>query len=258
MLNPIAPALHEILELRRAITGSHTPTQIGPVVADRASRIVSCDAVLVLLRDAEGRLCAFGGEEKRRALPITPSHEDPVDTARAWTFLIGMTECVAAPLAFRGDVFGAIAAYSIVPRAFDADDKDLLSAIADIVVVAIAEASERLSRLTPALVPPPAAIARHLNREIEVSGQHSPTDSGDDPGRAFETPFRALVDNIKDYALCMLDPSGRITTWNTGAERITGYSADEAINRYFSICYAHEDILMGKAEMALADRKSVV
>ena len=42
-----------------------------------------------------------------------------------------------------------------------------------------------------------------------------------------ERRFRLLVDSVVDYAIYMLDPSGIITNWNTGAARIKGYSADE-------------------------------
>ena len=57
-----------------------------------------------------------------------------------------------------------------------------------------------------------------------------------------ETRFRKLVEAVKDYAIFMLDPHGRITTWNLGAERITGYSASEVIGKHVSIFYRAEDL----------------
>ncbi len=53
--------------------------------------------------------------------------------------------------------------------------------------------------------------------------------------------FHLLVDAVKDYAIFMLDPSGNITTWNSGAERIKGYSPDEVVGKHFSIFYTPED-----------------
>ena len=61
-------------------------------------------------------------------------------------------------------------------------------------------------------------------------------------GRRLESEqrFRLLVDSITDYAIVMLDPSGHVVTWNAGAERIAGYSADEIIGQHFSKFYPEE------------------
>ncbi|MFI5613670.1 PAS domain S-box protein [Amycolatopsis sp. NPDC051903] len=55
-----------------------------------------------------------------------------------------------------------------------------------------------------------------------------------------------LVRGVVDYAIFMLDPAGRIATWNAGAERIKGYRAEEIIGRHFSVFYPAEDIAAGK------------
>jgi PAS domain S-box-containing protein len=52
--------------------------------------------------------------------------------------------------------------------------------------------------------------------------------------------FRLLVESVKDYAIFMLDPDGRILTWNAGAELIKGYSASEIIGQHFSKFYPPE------------------
>lgn len=57
-----------------------------------------------------------------------------------------------------------------------------------------------------------------------------------------EQVFKLLVDSVQDYAIFMLDPSGIVTTWNEGAERIKGYRANEIIGRHFSIFYPDEAI----------------
>src|SRR6266566_9212749 len=56
-----------------------------------------------------------------------------------------------------------------------------------------------------------------------------------------ERHFQLLVQAVKDYAIFMLDPQGRITTWNSGAERIKGYRAEEIIGDHFSRFYTEED-----------------
>jgi PAS domain S-box-containing protein len=60
-----------------------------------------------------------------------------------------------------------------------------------------------------------------------------------------ENRFRMLVDAVIDYAIYMLDPSGIITNWNTGAERMKGYRADEIIGHHFSRFYTKEDRAAG-------------
>ncbi len=66
-----------------------------------------------------------------------------------------------------------------------------------------------------------------------------------------EEAFRLLVENILDYAISMLDPQGRILTWNLGAEQVQGYKAEEVIGSHFSIFYSPADIVAGKPEHAL-------
>lgn len=53
--------------------------------------------------------------------------------------------------------------------------------------------------------------------------------------------FQLLVDSVTDYALYMLDPDGRIMTWNAGAERFKGYSAQEIVGEHFSRFFSQED-----------------
>jgi PAS domain S-box-containing protein len=58
--------------------------------------------------------------------------------------------------------------------------------------------------------------------------------------RQSEERFRLLVESVRDYAIFMLDPEGRILTWNAGAERIKGYRAEEIIGQHFSRFYPPE------------------
>ena len=58
--------------------------------------------------------------------------------------------------------------------------------------------------------------------------------------RRSEERFRLLIEGVADYAIFMLDPNGRVSTWNMGAERIKGYTADEIIGQHFSIFYPQE------------------
>jgi PAS domain S-box-containing protein len=60
------------------------------------------------------------------------------------------------------------------------------------------------------------------------------------PLRQGDETFRLLVDSVKDYAIFLLDPDGRVATWNQGAERIKGYKASEIIGQHFSRFYPQE------------------
>ena len=60
--------------------------------------------------------------------------------------------------------------------------------------------------------------------------------------RPTDERFRLLVDSVQDYAIFMLDPQGRIATWNVGAQRLKGYQAEEVIGRHFRIFYPPEAI----------------
>lgn len=64
--------------------------------------------------------------------------------------------------------------------------------------------------------------------------------------RASEERFRLLVEGVKDYAIFMLDPQGRIVSWNRGAEAITGYKTQEILGCHFSIFYPMADVNSGK------------
>jgi len=74
-----------------------------------------------------------------------------------------------------------------------------------------------------------------------------------------EERFRLLVSAVKDYAIFMLDPSGNISSWNAGAQRIIGYTEDEILGKHFSIFYTPEDLSDGKPDrelrIAVADGK---
>jgi PAS domain S-box-containing protein len=69
--------------------------------------------------------------------------------------------------------------------------------------------------------------------------------------RQSEEKFRLLVQAVKDHAILMLDPEGRVTTWNEGAERIKGYGADEIIGQHFSRFYTPEAVEAGHPAMEL-------
>lgn len=69
--------------------------------------------------------------------------------------------------------------------------------------------------------------------------------------RQSEERFRVMIESVQDYAIFMLDPEGRVATWNLGAERIKGYRASEIIGQHFSQFYSSEDLAECKPERKL-------
>ena len=69
--------------------------------------------------------------------------------------------------------------------------------------------------------------------------------------RRSEQQFKILVQGISDYSIYMLDPDGRVTNWNLGAQRIKGYLPAEVIGEHFSRFYTEEDRKLGAPQTAL-------
>ena len=63
--------------------------------------------------------------------------------------------------------------------------------------------------------------------------------------------LQLLIDAIVDYAIYMIDVDGTVRSWNSGAERLKGYSADEIIGKSFSSFYSSEDRAKGLPQTAL-------
>jgi PAS domain S-box-containing protein len=63
--------------------------------------------------------------------------------------------------------------------------------------------------------------------------------------------YQLMVESVHDYAIFMLDPAGYIASWNRGAQKIKGYTADEIIGHHFSIFYKPEDIAIGHPQREL-------
>jgi PAS domain S-box-containing protein len=73
--------------------------------------------------------------------------------------------------------------------------------------------------------------------------------------RASEERLRLLVGQVADYAIIALDPEGTIETWNLGAERVKGYTAEEVVGRHFSLFYTPEDRAAGLPQRLLAQAR---
>ncbi len=70
--------------------------------------------------------------------------------------------------------------------------------------------------------------------------------------RRSEEQFRLLLESVADYAIFMIDRSGAVLTWNSGAHAIKGYAASEVLGRHFSIFFTAQDVAAGQPEAELA------
>jgi PAS domain S-box-containing protein len=68
--------------------------------------------------------------------------------------------------------------------------------------------------------------------------------------------FKLLVESVVDYAIFVLDPEGRVATWNAGAERIKGYRADEIVGQHFSVFYSREEADAGAPQRELQEAEA--
>ena len=78
----------------------------------------------------------------------------------------------------------------------------------------------------------------------------------DEAGKA-NVAFRLLVDAVQDYAIFLLDPEGRVLTWNSGARAIKGYTREEIVGKHFSVFYPQEaiDSRWPERELTLAEKE---
>ncbi|HKT13340.1 MAG TPA: sigma 54-interacting transcriptional regulator [Terriglobia bacterium] len=103
--------------------------------------------------------------------------------------------------------------------------------------------------------------------EISLAGSHTPDglriiSTIRDIGRrkqmeealhASEERYRRLIEEVKDYAIFMLDPEGRMMTWNEGARQMRGHRTEEILGRHVSVFFTPEDIKAGRSEEELRE-----
>ena len=104
-----------------------------------------------------------------------------------------------------------------------------------------------LQAAPPGVTEPTGAL---LHRQSRLMEDRDPEDS--DVRVAATEQLQLLLDAVQDYAICTLDPAGVIRSWNWGAVRTMGYSAEEAVGKHFQIFYGPDDRAAGKPEAELA------
>jgi PAS domain S-box-containing protein len=144
--------------------------------------------------------------------PRTAAQHDPSYRA------IDVRAYVAVPLLRNGEWMASLTVSSPAPRSWEPREIHLLGLVAERAWVWI----EHLRVLTELR---DQSVARAVARS--------------------EARFRILVEAIEDYAVFMLDPDGVVATWNAGAQRIKGYTADEVLGQPIDRFYTAEDLARG-------------
>jgi PAS domain S-box-containing protein len=97
----------------------------------------------------------------------------------------------------------------------------------------------------------PADLASAVRRAFREQEERSRRTQAEEAFRRSEEMLRLLIENVTDYAIYMLDPEGRVGSWNAGAERMTGFRADEVVGNPMQNCFAEEEINAGKLQEEL-------
>ena len=215
----------------------------------RLRAVLSVDTVRVLLCTPEGnalRVRASLGLEHVGADPVsiplgqglagrvaamrTAVIVDDVSTVQTVDPAIrALASIMVAPLIVEGRLIGVLKVGTLVPRTFGDADLSLLQLVADRVGLAIDRAQQNEKAR--------AEIQARLDAQ--------------DALRTSEDRFRLLVEQVQDYAIFLLDPNGRVASWNRGAQRLKGYTEDEVRGKHFSLFYPAEVVQTGYPDYEL-------
>jgi PAS domain S-box-containing protein len=141
---------------------------------------------------------------------------------------VGLRSAMIVPVAVRGRIFGAMTLATVGFRRYGPDDLALADEIARRVATTLD--NSRLHR-----------EARHALAAL----------------RASESRFRAVLDQVQDYAIFVLDRDGRVASWSAGARLLKGWAQEEILGKHLESFFPPEDVALGKprAELERAARE---
>src|SRR5262245_15453685 len=170
---------------------------------------------------------------------------------------------LAVPVIARsGEVLGGLFFGHSEPDVFGERAERIVAAIASQAAIAIDKArlyraaQEEIARrrnIEAALRESEQSLERKISeRTLELKASNARLLAEAQERQRAEGRFQVLVDGVTDYAVYMLGPGGIVSNWNTGAQRIKGYAADEIVGQHYSRFYTEEDRMAGAPERALA------
>ncbi|HEU0060780.1 MAG TPA: response regulator [Hyphomicrobiaceae bacterium] len=170
---------------------------------------------------------------------------------------------LAVPVVARsGEVLGGLFFGHSEPGVFGERAERIVAAIASQAAIAIDKARlyraaqaeiERRRKIEAALRESEQGLERKIGeRTAELAATNARLMAEVEERKQAEGRFQLLVDGVTDYAVYMLDPRGIVSNWNTGAQRIKGYTAAEIVGQHYSRFYSEEDRKAGAPDRALA------
>jgi PAS domain S-box-containing protein len=237
-------------------------------VAQRLAEVVG-DSCVVFVASEDGRTLVpiaihatrpDAGAQLRALLAATPLRLDEHEVARrvletGEPYMVHSLLLVGMRAHGRAIGILTLARFEPSSPAFDEQDRQLAQCLADHAAIAIAT-SHLLRSTRRDVAARKTTDAANANVRAKGVADAAIRDSSarkisDELLRASEERYRLLVDGVKDYAVYMLDPDGRVMSWTAGAQRIKGYAADEIIGQHFSRFYTEADLRDGKPEREL-------
>jgi PAS domain S-box-containing protein len=240
-------AAHQIQAVQRVTDTALTHLRLDDLLRELLGRVreaLRADTVVILLLNDEGTELAVRAahgleEEVRQGIRVPlgqgiagriaarggPMVIDDVSTGEVVSPILrakGLRALLGTPLMVDDRGIGVVHVGSLSRPSFTPDEIRLLQLVADRIAT---------------------AIDRSRLYEAEQRARHD--------AETAERRFRLLVDGVRDYAFYMLDRTGRIESWNAGAERLVGYAEEEVVGRHVALFYVPEAARQGMPDRTL-------
>lgn len=245
-----SPSGIQIVETLRHDDGLHHSLVSKFPILDREGRVILIGGMAI---DISERLRAEEALQKKEAhlrlitdhAPIFIAH---CDTERRYQFV---NRAYAARLGLEPeDIIGKRIADVLGQQAYESIHPFVERALAGEKVEFDALIPYRAigSRYMHCAYVPDVAPSGEIRGLVAVVSDVTERKQAEDALRESEARFRTFIDGVQDYAIFILDPEGRVASWNSGAERIKGYTAEEVIGKHMSWFYLPEDVAAGEPE----------
>jgi PAS domain S-box-containing protein len=144
-------------------------------------------------------------------------------------------------------IFGAVAVWGLSVRTSPLPAAELNESL--ILFVLLSVSAQFLSLILGAtIVAYRDAEARLLSAQSQLTAQLEQARAA---FKSLKKHFDIFVDSVADYAVLLLDRYGHVATWNSNAEKIIGYTADEIVGKHFGLLYRPDERRSGEANRAL-------
>lgn len=254
-----SPSGIQIVETLRHDDGLHHSLVSKFPILDREGRVILIGGMAI---DISERLRAEEALQKKEAhlrlitdhAPIFIAH---CDTERRYQFV---NRAYAARLGLEPeDIIGKRIADVLGQQAYESIHPFVERALAGEKVEFDALIPYRAigSRYMHCAYVPDVAPSGEIRGLVAVVSDVTERKRAEDALRESEARFRTFIDGVQDYAIFILDPEGRVASWNSGAERIKGYTAEEVIGKHMSWFYLPEDVAAGEPEGELERARAV-